>query len=388
VSLLAEVSTIVDRQVRFGDASYGFYVGHGRGSLRALSQKLETLDADRFVVIADSALTEQQVSEVENHIGAVAPTIVLTVRADEPEKSLDVLNALAEQTFPARITRQSVVIALGGGLVGNLAGLLSALIFRGIRLVHVPTTLLNMSDSVLSLKQAVNSTVGKNHLGAFHVPTLVWNHLDFLRTLPVDEIRSALCEMIKNVLCIVPDRYDEVAARLRADGAYDTRDFAWFINLCVDAKTAVMHDDPHEEAEGLVLEYGHTVGHAAELVTHGELRHGYGVGLGMLAAARVSRELGLMDSSDEAAHYELLERNGAPIRLPAEAPADAVLNAVRLDNKRGYLKPTAGMRDMILLDGLGKPHRTDGTLITQVPQEIVRLGIDSIAHRNNAEEVA
>lgn len=387
MSFLAEISTTVDREVRFGDTSYDFHVGHGRESLRAMSRKLATLDADRFVIIADSGLTAQQVGEVDRHVSAVAPTMVLTALADEPAKSLAVVHALAERMFPERITRRSVVIALGGGLVGNLAGLLSALVFRGIRLVHLPTTLLNMSDSVLSLKQAVNSSFGKNHLGAFHVPTLVWNHLDFLRTLPVDEIRSALCEMIKNVLCVVPERYDEVAARLRVDGGYDLSDIAWFIDLCVDAKCAVMRQDPREEADGLVLEYGHTVGHAAELVTHGRLRHGYGVGLGMLAAARVARELGLLDRADEAAHRELLERNGAPTGLSADAPADAVLDAVRLDNKRGYVRPAAGMRDMILLEGLGRPHRANGTLITQVPQEIVRLGIESIAHRNNSGEV-
>jgi 3-dehydroquinate synthase/2-deoxy-scyllo-inosose synthase len=385
--LLAEASTIVDREVHFGDARYGFHVGHGRGSLRALSRRLAALDADQFVIIADSGLTAHQVDEVNQHVATVAPTIVLTARADEPAKSLEVVNSLAERMFPARITRQSVIIALGGGLVGNLAGLLSALVFRGIRLVHLPTTLLNMSDSVLSLKQAVNSSVGKNHLGAFHVPSLVWNHLDFLRTLPVDEIRSALCEMIKNVLCVVPDRYDEVAADLRADGGYTLPEIAGFIELCVDAKTAVMREDPREEAEGLVLEYGHTVGHAAELVTHGRLRHGYAVGLGMLAAARVARELGLLDRADEAAHRHLLERNGAPTSLPADAPVDAVLDAVRLDNKRGYVAPAAGMRDMILLDGLGRPHRTNDTLITQVREEIVRLGIDSVAPRNNSAEV-
>ncbi|PRY38918.1 2-deoxy-scyllo-inosose synthase [Umezawaea tangerina] len=348
---------------------------------------MKALDPDRVVVIADSALTEGQVGEVTRHVGKVAPTTVLTVHADEPAKSLEVVNSLAEQVFPTRITRQSVVIALGGGLVGNVAGLLSALIFRGIRLVHLPTTLLNMSDSVLSLKQAVNSSVGKNHLGAFHVPTLVWNHLDFLRTLPVDEIRSALCEMIKNVLCVVPERYDEVSARLRTDGVYPLCDIAWFIDLCVDAKSAVMRDDPREEAEGLVLEYGHTVGHAAELVTGGRLRHGYGVGLGLLAAARVSRELGFLDQADHDAHHELLRRNGAPTRLPADAPADAVFDAVRLDNKRGYVKPAEGMQDMILLDGLGRPHRTNGTLITQVPREVVRLGIDSIARIDDSGEV-
>jgi len=379
VPLLAEVTTVSEREIRFGGVRYGFSVGHGPTSLSALTSKLESLDADRFVIVADTGLPQQQIDEIAQRVGEVAPTVVLPVLADEKAKTLDVVNFLAEQLIPTGVTRQSVVIALGGGLVGNMAGLLSALVFRGIRLVHLPTTLLAMSDSVLSLKQAVNSTVGKNHLGTFHPPAFVWNHLDFLRTLPADEIRSALCEMIKNVLGIVPDRYAEVAARLRADARYTPEDIAWFIDLCVDAKSAVMRDDPHERGDALILEYGHTIGHAAELLTGGELRHGYAIGLGMLAAARISRELGLLTEEEAAAHRELLTLNGAPRELPAGVTVEAVLRIIALDNKRGYVKGTAGTRDLILLEGLGRPHRPNGVQITQVPEAIVRLGIESIS---------
>lgn len=370
--------TVSEREIRFGGVRYGFSVGHGPASLRALTGKLEGLDADRFVIVADAGLSEKQIDEIARCAGEAAPTTVLSVLADEKAKSLDVVNSLAEQLIPTGVTRRSVIIALGGGLVGNMAGLLSALVFRGLRLVHVPTTLLAMSDSVLSLKQAVNSSVGKNHLGTFHAPAFVWNHLDFLDTLPADEIRSALCEMIKNVLGIVPDRYDAVAARLRADAQYTPEDIAWFIDLCVDAKSAVMRDDLHERGDALVLEYGHTIGHAAELLTGGELRHGYAIGLGMLAAARIARELGLLTAQEEAAHRELLVLGGAPTVLPAGVTLEGVLRIIALDNKRGYVKGTAGTRDLILLEGLGKPHRPAGAQITQVPEAVVRLGIESI----------
>ncbi|MEU8844172.1 2-deoxy-scyllo-inosose synthase [Streptomyces roseus] len=373
------MTTVTEREVRFGDARYGFSVGHGPESLGALTRKLEGLDADRFVIVADTGLTQDQIDSIARCAGEVAPTSVLTAVADEKAKSLDVVTALAERLIPTGITRRSVVIALGGGLVGNMAGLLSALVFRGIRLVHVPTTLLAMSDSVLSLKQAVNTSVGKNHLGTFYAPVFVWNHLDFLRTLPADEIRSALCEMIKNVLGIVPDRYDEVAARLRSDAQYTPEDFAWFIDLCVEAKCAVMRDDKTERGDALILEYGHTIGHAAELLTGGELRHGYAIGLGMLAVARIARELGLLTAEDEAAHRTLLALNGAPTVLPAGVTVEAVMRTIALDNKRGYVKATAGTRDLILLEGLGKPHRPGGAQITQVPEAIVRLGVESIA---------
>ncbi|MER6214335.1 2-deoxy-scyllo-inosose synthase [Streptomyces sp. NPDC001674] len=368
----------LDRVVRFGDVRYDFHVRHGRAAWDDLGARLADLDADRFVVIADAGLPDAMVAAAELALSAVAPTLVLSAEADETRKHLTALDRLAEQALKSGITRRSVVVALGGGVVGNVAGLLAALLFRGVRLVHLPTTLLGMSDSVLSLKQAVNSRCGKNHLGTFHAPVLVWNNLDFLQSLPADEIRSALCEMIKNVLGIVPERYDEVASLLRTDGRYTPEVLTRFIDLCVDAKTAVMREDHTEKHEALVLEYGHTTGHAAELLTGGRLRHGYAIGIGMLAAARMSRELGLMDLSDELAHRRLLELNGAPTRLPAELGTDAILDAVRLDNKRGYVPGRSGALDFILLEALGRAHRPGGKLITQVDEDTVRLGIDSV----------
>ncbi|MCP9211486.1 2-deoxy-scyllo-inosose synthase [Streptomyces cucumeris] len=368
----------LDRRVRFGDVSYDFHVRHGRTAWNDLRTRLDALDADRFVVVTDAGLPDSLVAATKVALGAVAPTQVVKAQADETEKTLGVLDQLAERALESGITRRSVVVALGGGVIGNIAGLLAALLFRGVRLVHLPTTLLGMSDSVLSLKQAVNSRCGKNHLGTFHTPALVWNNLDFLESLPADETRSALCEMIKNVLGIVPERYDEVAGMLRTDACYSPEDITRFIDLCVDAKTSVMRDDHTEKHEALVLEYGHTTGHAAELLTGGRLRHGFAIGIGMLAAARMSRELGLLDRSDEQAHRRLLELNGAPVQLPEGIDADSVLEVIRLDNKRGYVPGRTGAVDFILLEELGRVHRPDGKLITQVDEDTVRLGIESV----------
>ena len=276
-----------------------------------------------------------------------------------------------------RISRRSVVIALGGGAVGNIAGLLAALLFRGIRLVHVPTTLLAMSDSVLSLKQAVNSELGKNHIGTFYPPVLVWNSLDLLTTLPPAEIQSALCEMIKNVLAICPERYTEISHQLRVDATYSDEEITSFIELCVTAKTRVMRDDPYERGDGLVLEYGHTVGHALEILTRGTTSHGFAIGMGMRVAARVAVELGMLSRADEDCHEELLQRNGAPTQTADVDPRD-VLRVVALDNKRGYIPDRPGCHGMILLAGLGQAHRSGTSLITPVAEDVLLAGLDAI----------
>lgn len=365
------------REVRFEATNFPFHIRAGDSSWNQLHSTLKSLDADRFIVVNDSGLPPHFAAEVEGHLSRVAPTTFLSVDALERTKTLATVDALVERTIGAGATRQSIIVGLGGGLVGNVAGLLAGLIFRGIRLVHLPTTLLAMSDSTLSLKQGVNSRRGKNHVGVFHPPVLVWNHLDFLDTLAPEEIRSALCETAKNVLAIVPERYDDLARLLRNDAHYSHSDLAIIINLCVDAKTAVMAEDHREKHSALILEYGHTVGHAIELLSAGAVSHGYAIGLGMLAAAQISRELGGLDAADEAAHRELLIRNGAPTVADGYA-IDDVLGLIRLDNKRGYVPHLPGACDFILLDGLGRPRLSEGSMITQVDDDMVRAGIASI----------
>lgn len=366
------------RKVRFGDVTYDYYVTLGSGALQSIYQRLKDLDADRFVIVADQGLSLKAIRKIEQVFREFAPTVVLPAQACEKDKSLVTLDDLAEKAIQSGITRRSVVVALGGGIVGNVAGLLAGLLFRGIRLVHVPTTLLSMSDSVLSLKQAVNSRLGKNHLGVFHPPILVWSRIEFMDTLPAEEIQSALCEMIKNVLAICPERYDEIAAKLRPDGRYSAEVLADFIDLCIDAKVKVMGDDHLEKHDGLILEYGHTIGHAAELLSEGRLRHGFAIGVGMLAAARISRLLGYLSESDEAAHTLMLERNGSPTVLPGYLDMESIMYKVRFDNKRGYVRSAAGHCDFVLLDGLGRPHHNDTKLITSVDEKIVRAGISHV----------
>lgn len=376
-----------DRDVRFGNVSYPFHLRSGQPAWDELAGPLSQLDADRFLLITDSGVPPSAVAAVSARLEKIAPVTVLQVVPDEKAKTITAIDDLAEQVFNSLATRRSVFVALGGGLAGNVAGLLAHLFLRGARLVHIPTTLLAMSDSVLSFKQAVNSRVGKNHLGAFHAPELVWAHLDFVATLPASEIRAALCEAIKNVVAICPELYDETAARLRPDAGYSPAELTWFIGMCVEAKQRVMEDDPYEKGRALILEYGHTVGHAAELVSGGAFGHGLAIGVGGLVAARVAASLGFAGPDVEKAHENLLALNGAPTRFPEYLEPDLLMDAVRLDNKRGYIPHRPGHVDMVLLEGLGQPHHAGGSVITQVPQDVVMAAIRSRTSQLTHSEV-
>ena len=254
--------------MRFGDHHYTFHLRSGQDAWAELAARLAGLNADHIFVVADTGVPAATVRATLAAAGRASPVTPLTVPATEQAKNAATVIDLAEQVIAAGGTRSSVVIGLGGGLAGNVAGTVAGWVYRGApRLVQIPTTLLALSDSVLSLKQAINSPWGKNHLGCYKAPVFVWGHLDILRTLPAAEKRAALCETAKNVLAICPERYGELAGLLRLDAAYSDAELAWIVGLCRTAKQSVMAQDPYEAGEALVLEYGHTAGHAAEHLT-------------------------------------------------------------------------------------------------------------------------
>lgn len=377
----------LDRELTFGQHTFGYFVRSGAQAWSELSERLAELHADHFVIVTDSAFPGDVAEWVREHIATVGDSTLLTFPASESAKNIATIEDLSVRAEEeAGITISSCIIALGGGLVANVAGYWAASQFRGLKLVHLPTTLLSMADVMPSLKQGVNTRRGKNHLGAFYAPCFVWNDLAFLETLPGVEVTSALCEMVKFILSIKPESFDlyhAVISSLRPEGDYREAEFLRFIQLCVDAKCKIMRDDPFEQKEGLVFEYGHTIGHPLELLSYQEgrrpLPHGLAVGLGMLVAARISCMMGdMLTPEDEATHLDLLRRLGAPLVIPADVPTRDILDLLPHDNKRGRLLPTPpGMVNMVLLKRLREPNRTRGTVLTQVPEEMIREAIEA-----------
>ncbi|MGH3190966.1 MAG: 3-dehydroquinate synthase family protein [Streptosporangiaceae bacterium] len=365
----------LDRQLRFGTYSYPFAVRSGPAAWEDLGGRLEATAADRFAVVVTDGVPAAAAQPVTAFLGRFAPVTVLRIPASEQAKHLAAVGGLAADAVTSGVTRRSVIVGLGGGLAGNVAGLLAALLYRGIRLIHMPTTALALWDSTPSLKQAVNSASGKNHLGTFKSPDFVWGNLDFLQYLPADQIRAGLCEAIKNVVAICPDQIQALAALLRPAADYDPAELLWVTGMCLDAKQSVMRDDPHETGAALACEYGHTCGHMFELVYR--LSHGLAIGVGGLVAARVAAILGYLDPSAGQIHEDLLLRCGAPVTVPAGPPARQFLEILRRDNKRGYLPPVDGRIDMVLLDRLGRIRAPGGARITQVAEDVVLEGIRS-----------
>lgn len=339
--------------------------------------RLCELEASSYHLVTDETVVQLHAAALFERLAAKAPANLWVVENGERMKSLRTVEHLAQQMVRAGIDRGSVVVAVGGGVIGNLAGLVSALLFRGIRLVHVPTTLIAAADSVASLKQAVNLPEGKNLLGCFHKPTSVLIDLSFLQTLPEAQIRSGMFEIIKNALTVATETIPLLERALNPNSRYSDAEFMVIVEAGLLAKQKVMIADKCERKQALVFEYGHTVGHAIELASNGQVSHGQAVGLGMIVAAEVASRLGLLSDSHLELHHRLLGRNGLTTRLPASITVAAVMALLRTDNKRGYVAASADQVAMILLERPGLPCGPVDRPLTLVEASLIQSCIEA-----------
>ena len=370
-----------ERDVRIGDVGYPYQVG--TDCMDRIAWSVAAFEPDRAIVVTDRTVDAIHGDTFARELERYVPVRRFACPSGEGAKTVECLGTLLEWAIAAGASRRSVVVAFGGGVPGNLGGMLAALLFRGVRLVHVPTTTLAAADSVLSVKQAVNSSRGKNHVGLYHAPEAVFVDTDLFRTLPRRQITSGWCEAVKNCLAIRP----QGAAALRGFGVNGElggdAGLRWLLLESLEAKTAVTRHDPREQWAGLVLEYGHTVGHAVELCdqrARGELglAHGEAIALGMIAAARIAADVTGLPDSDVDAHVELVAAVGAPLQLPDQLDVDEVMEVVRTDNKRGYLPDAPDEAPMVLLRKLGAPVVRHGRPLVPAPLEVVAKAVGDL----------
>jgi 3-dehydroquinate synthase/2-deoxy-scyllo-inosose synthase len=373
------------RRIKLGDVDYPYHYGYD--CLDLIAQEIAALDADRLVMVTDDTVLALHGGALLPRLRALAPVDVLSHARGEAMKSLPQLMEYIERALAAGATRRSVVVAFGGGVPGNLAGLLAGLLFRGVRLVHIPTTTIAAMDSVLSLKQAINSSRGKNHIGTYYAPSAVFTDVRMLQTLPTRELRSGLCEAAKNCLAIRSAALPKLRRQFLAGGDWSAPSaLLWLLDESIQAKTAVTARDSREQRAGLVLEYGHTVGHAVELAVNrrrsGGISHGEAVAFGMVVAANLAQRRGWLSEADVAVHEEIVAALGAPLWLPPDLSIDEIIAIVREDNKRGYLPPAPDSAPFVLLAALGQPAGDPELPLVPVRLDEVSSVLASRCHRS------
>ncbi len=320
-------------RVALGERSYTIHIG--AGSLDDVGPAIaRATGAKKAMLISVAPVARRYAARVERSLRAagIRPRRLL-VPDGERTKSLRQAEKLYDACLAAGADRSSVVVALGGGVVGDLAGFVAATLLRGLPVVQVPTSLLAMVDSSVGGKTGVNVARGKNLVGAFHQPRLVWIDADVLRTLPSRQLSAGLAEVIKHAAI----RDERLFRRLERDlerlRALETDVLVPVLQRNCAIKAAVVAEDEREAGPRMLLNFGHTLGHAAEaLKRYRGILHGEAVAMGMVFAARRSEELGLAPSGTADRLRALIERAGLPTELP-DFPRSAYLRAVAVDKK-------------------------------------------------------
>ena len=334
--------------VGLGERSYPIHIGPG---LLGRPELLEPhLAGRRAVVVTNETVAPLYADRLERTLAAAgAATGRIVIPDGEAHKTWQTLDAVFGTLLEARADRKTVLVALGGGVVGDLAGFAAASYQRGVPFVQVPTTLLAQVDSSVGGKTGINHPLGKNMIGAFHQPLAVLADTDTLASLPEREFRAGLAEVVKYGAIRDAEFFSWLEANLDALLAREPSALARAIQRSCEVKAEIVALDERESGPRALLNLGHTFGHAIETVQgYGAWLHGEAVAAGMAMAARLSVRLGRLAPGDAERLVAFLARAGLPTRPPAMAPA-AWLEAMGRDKKN-----ESGRITLILLDALGR----------------------------------
>ena len=337
-------------RIELGASSHQVHVGIGLLDRIGDLTRDAGLKRGRAALLTDSNVAKLYAVRVLKTLAAAGfDARLIEVAAGEPSKSLATLERIYDDLVQAELDRSSIIFALGGGVVGDLAGFAAATYLRGLPLVQIPTTLVAQVDSALGGKTAVNHRSAKNLIGAFYQPKLIVADVATLTTLPDREFREGLGEVIKYGAIMDTDFFTSLEQGMSAILARDPNRLTDIVERSLRHKANVVESDEHEGGLRKILNFGHTLGHALEASSgYGSYLHGEAVAIGMVAAARLSCAYAGL-SADEASRLErLIEAARLPTRMPAGWRDAEFTRALKLDKKRADDKV-----EFVLLDRLG-----------------------------------
>ena len=352
--------------VALGERSYPIHIGTGLlGEPGLFAPHLK----DRRVAIVTNSVVGplylEPVARTLSLAGAAGAPVPILIEDGERAKSWATLDRVIDALLAARLGREALLVALGGGVVGDLAGFAAAVYQRGIPFIQVPTTLLAQVDSSVGGKTAINHARGKNMVGAFHQPVAVIADVATLNTLPDRELRAGLAEVIKHGLVLDPGFLEWLEGQIDGLLARDPAALGHAVQRSCELKAQVVAGDERESGRRAVLNFGHTFGHAIEAgVGYGEWLHGEAVAAGMVMAVELSVRAGTLRRKDADRAKALIARAGLPVRGPKLA-VERYLELMQVDKKAA-----GGQMRFILLDGIGAAAQR-GNLDLQLVRESI-----------------
>jgi 3-dehydroquinate synthase len=348
--------------VSLGDRSYDIMIGHE--ILGALGDAVSKLGlGPKHMVVTSPGLWPLYGKTAHDSLAANGFDISSAqINDDEESKSIETVMSLYDRLVEREFSRDSAITAVGGGVVGDVAGFAAATYMRGMRLVQVPTTLLAQVDSSIGGKTGVNLPSGKNLVGAFHQPALVWTDVSTLKTLPERELRSGMAEVIKYAIVADSGLFNILEEKIGSVFQASSDTLIEIISRCCSAKARIVEKDEKDRSVRSILNYGHTFGHALEtLSNYRQFTHGEAVALGMIVAARVSCEIGATDQSTVEKQERLISTAGLPTKIDRTVNPEDIARQLTRDKKR-----LAGQTGWVLPKTIGEVFLTH-----EVPLDIV-----------------
>jgi 3-dehydroquinate synthase/2-deoxy-scyllo-inosose synthase len=372
-------------------------------------EQLLAFNADKFLIVTDETVDEAHgdyFAPICTQSDQGSPCEVpcaekIVLPCGDAAKSWENLTKLVEWSFAVGATKQTVVVAFGGGALLNVAGLFASIVYRGMKLVYVPTTFLAMHDVVTSLKTSICFDGRKNNIGSFYAPLKILIDVGFCRTLPRSELFSGLGELAKNAAlfggahlegftnALSKDSVDAQNGGSGEEFSLDDDTMLQLVRLGIKAKMDMLQDDALEKTSAMVFEYGHTMSHAIEK-TYGDgvIPHGLGVTYGMLACSFVAEKLGIMNEKAREEHDVvcdlLVERWPLPLPLPS---IDEVMSRAMKDSKRGVTAEAEDEISDVLLHRVGDVLTTSSSNLSKFPSELFAEWLASMGFPAKAKAV-
>jgi 3-dehydroquinate synthase len=336
----------IDLVCNAGSRAYPIHIGPGLIAARELYSP--HIAGGGVAIVTNDVIAPLYLDRVRQALPGVRLTEIV-VADGEQAKSWQTLNRVFDALLNARCGRDTLLVALGGGVIGDLAGFAAAIYQRGVPFLQVPTTLLAQVDSSVGGKTAINHALGKNMIGAFHQPRAVISDVATLDSLPERELRSGLAEVIKHGLALDAAFVDWLESNLDPLLRKDRAALAHAVRRSCELKARIVSEDERESGARALLNFGHTFGHAIEAGTgYGAWLHGEAVSAGMVMAAELSQLMGHLKKNEVSRVRELLKRAGLPVKGPALAP-ERLLELMAVDKKAAK-----GRTRFVVLEEIGR----------------------------------
>jgi 3-dehydroquinate synthase len=340
------------------------------GLLDRLDEFIGPLKPTSIHIVTNAGVGALYLKQVRLACNRVARTSDSPIPDGESAKNLNTVAQVVDALVQARAERSSIVVALGGGVVGDIAGFAAAVFMRGVRVVQVPTTLLAQVDSSVGGKTGVNHPSGKNLIGAFHQPSAVVSDTSVLRSLPVRELSAGLAEVLKHGLLADREYFERTAQQMPALLSLDDAALSSAIARSCQIKASIVGRDERESGERALLNLGHTFGHAIEALTGFRAwLHGEAVGCGLCLAGDLSARLGLIDSADVQRIVDAVASARLPARIEGLSKAGAIVAM------RGDKKTHAGRIRFVVLERIGRAVQREA------PDEMLEATLSAAGYR-------